>query len=109
MPSSIWPSSGEDIAWDLIRLAFASVADMAVVQMQDLLDLDNSARMNTPGVTMGNWTWRYRPEQFDPHMVERLGLLTRIYGRAHIEATPETRAASDAAPETTAAPARPAE
>jgi 4-alpha-glucanotransferase len=73
---------GHDIAWDLIRSALASVADMAIIQMQDLLDLDNSARMNTPGVTMGNWTWRYRHEQLTHNVAERLATLTRIYGRS---------------------------
>ncbi|HYP18600.1 MAG TPA: 4-alpha-glucanotransferase [Chloroflexia bacterium] len=73
---------GHDVAWDFIRLALASVADMAVIQMQDLLDLDNSARMNTPGTTMGNWTWRYRREQLDHVVAERLRTLTRIYGRS---------------------------
>ncbi|MDQ3928028.1 MAG: 4-alpha-glucanotransferase [Chloroflexota bacterium] len=73
---------GHDIAWDLIRLALASVADMAVIQMQDLFDLDNSARLNTPGTTAGNWTWRYRREQLTIAIAERLQTLTRIYGRS---------------------------
>jgi 4-alpha-glucanotransferase len=72
---------GRDIVWDLIRLALASVADMAVIQMQDLLGLDNSARMNTPGVTMGNWSWRYRREQLSDVVMGRLHHLTRLYGR----------------------------
>ena len=72
---------GHDIAWDLIRWSLASVADMAIIQMQDLFDLDNSARMNTPGVTMGNWSWRYRHEQLTRHIAERLATLTRMYGR----------------------------
>lgn len=72
---------GHDIAWDFIRLSFASVADMAIIQMQDLLDLDNSARMNTPGTTSGNWTWRYHRDQLTPPIAQRLALLTEIYGR----------------------------
>jgi 4-alpha-glucanotransferase len=97
--------SGQDIVWDLIRLAFASVADMAIIQMQDLLDLDNSARMNTPGVTMGNWTWRYRPEQLTMTIAERLGGLTRLYGRDR-PATPQAEepATASAAAEQSAAP-----
>jgi 4-alpha-glucanotransferase len=74
-------TDGRNVVWDLIRLAFASVADMAIIQMQDLLDLDNTARMNTPGTTEGNWTWRYRHEQVDRDLIERLHLVTRIYGR----------------------------
>jgi 4-alpha-glucanotransferase len=72
---------GHDIAWDLVRLAMSSVADMAVFQMQDLLDLDNSARLNRPGTTEGNWTWRYHREQLTHALAERLATLTRIYGR----------------------------
>eukprot|EP00271_Cylindrocystis_brebissonii_P005127 TRINITY_DN17072_c0_g1_i1.p1 TRINITY_DN17072_c0_g1~~TRINITY_DN17072_c0_g1_i1.p1 ORF type:complete len:652 (-),score=134.32 TRINITY_DN17072_c0_g1_i1:395-2350(-) len=46
------------IHWVLMRSAFSSVARTAVVAMQDLLGLDNSARMNTPAVQKGNWGWR---------------------------------------------------
>lgn len=76
---------GHDISWDLIRLALASVAGMAVFQMQDLLDLDNSTRMNTPGTTSGNWTWRYRHEQLSDNVKARLHHLTRLYGRAKLK------------------------
>jgi 4-alpha-glucanotransferase len=72
---------GHDIAWDLIHQAFASVADLAIIQMQDLLDLDNTARMNTPGTSQGNWTWRYQAEQITPHLTERLRVMTHLYGR----------------------------
>ena len=72
---------GHDIVWDIIRLAIASVADMAVIQMQDLLGLDNSARMNTPGVTMGNWSWRFRREEVTEVVQARLHYLTMLYGR----------------------------
>ena len=73
---------GEDIVWDMIRLALASVADMAIIPMQDLLNLDNSARMNTPGYPAGNWVWRYTPEQLGSSIADRLRLLTNVYGRA---------------------------
>lgn len=74
-------TDGHDIVWDMIRLAFASVADMAIIPMQDLLSLDNSSRLNTPGNPSGNWTWRYRNEQLDYSILERLRTLTSIYGR----------------------------
>lgn len=47
-----------DPAWDLIRLAWDSPADLAIAPMQDLLALDDAARLNTPGATEGNWAWR---------------------------------------------------
>jgi 4-alpha-glucanotransferase len=86
---------GRDIAWDFIRLSLASVADMSIIQMQDLLDLDNSARMNTPGTTSGNWTWRYRREQLTAQIAERLALLTAIYGRNLPDVDDEQEMAGD--------------
>ena len=56
-------SDGSDIAWDLIRLALASVADIAIISLQDVMRLGDEARMNTPGRPWGNWTWRYLPHQ----------------------------------------------
>ena len=50
--------TGDDLAWTFIHEAFKSVAQTAVVTMQDVMRLDDSARMNTPGRAEGNWTWR---------------------------------------------------
>jgi 4-alpha-glucanotransferase len=72
---------GTDIAWDLMRLAYASVADTAVVPLQDLMSLGNEARMNFPGKTGGWWTWRYTSEMLTDFIAERLGELTEIFGR----------------------------
>ncbi|HWA25286.1 MAG TPA: 4-alpha-glucanotransferase [Lacunisphaera sp.] len=60
--------SGEDIAWDFIRTAYASPARLAVVSLPDLLALGSEARFNTPGVGTGNWRWRCRAEQLDKLM-----------------------------------------
>lgn len=51
-------SRGEDIAWALVRAAFTSVAETAIVPVQDILGLGSDARMNTPGAEDGNWAWR---------------------------------------------------
>lgn len=56
---------GSTPQWDLIRASYASVARMAVIPMQDLLNLGSEARMNTPGEAAGNWQWRYSTEQLD--------------------------------------------
>lgn len=56
--------SGEDISWDLIRMCYYSVATIAVVSAQDILMLGSEARMNTPGVLGGNWSWRMSDTQF---------------------------------------------
>jgi 4-alpha-glucanotransferase len=74
--------SGDDIAWDMIRLAHASVADTAVITMQDLMQLGNEARMNFPGRTGGYWQWRYTPGMLTETITRRLRRLTELYGRA---------------------------
>ena len=51
---------GSDPAWGLVREAWASVAEVAIVPMQDVMKLGGEARMNTPGVATGNWSWRLR-------------------------------------------------
>ncbi|VTT97829.1 4-alpha-glucanotransferase : 4-alpha-glucanotransferase OS=Roseiflexus castenholzii (strain DSM 13941 / HLO8) GN=Rcas_2645 PE=3 SV=1: Glyco_hydro_77 [Gemmataceae bacterium] len=77
------PEAKADPVWALIRLALASVADTAIVPLQDVLDLGTEARMNVPG-TVGpwNWSWRATAEQLAPAAFDRLGALTATYGRA---------------------------
>ncbi len=70
-----------DPAWELIRLAWSSVAVIAIAPMQDLLSLRNEARMNKPGVAEGNWRWRFRLDQFRPDMIDRLRDFTTLYNR----------------------------
>jgi 4-alpha-glucanotransferase len=71
----------EAMPWSLIRAAFASVAVLAVVPMQDVLALDSEHRMNTPGVTEGNWGWRFAWEQVPEELAERLRGLVALYSR----------------------------
>jgi 4-alpha-glucanotransferase len=72
---------GSDITWDLIRLAWSSVANLAVAPMQDVLDLGSEARMNLPGRPSGNWSWRFRASAVTPQVVARLAELTNLYSR----------------------------
>lgn len=74
-------SDGSDIAWDLIRLALASTADLAIVPLQDVMRLGDEARMNTPGKPTGNWGWRYLPHTLNPGLGFALAELAVIYGR----------------------------
>jgi len=71
----------QDVAWELIRLAWASVADHAVAPVQDLLSLPTSARMNFPGKLGNNWDWRLLPGQLTDHLLFRLAEMTEVYGR----------------------------
>lgn len=70
-----------DAHWDFIRLAWMSVADLALVPMQDILGLGNEARMNYPSSESGNWQWRYTPAQLKIDHAERLAELTIMYSR----------------------------
>lgn len=73
--------SGEDIAWDMIRLAFSSCADYAIIPVQDLLSLDTDARMNTPGVAEGNWQFRFKADSLTDSIAEGLRYLNELYNR----------------------------
>ena len=74
-------TDGKNVAWDFIRLAFASVADIAIVPMQDILSLDSDSRMNTPSLASGNWQWRFRWDQLTLDIKSRLKRFTQIYQR----------------------------
>ena len=67
--------------WPLIRAAEASVAQMAVVPAQDLLELGSEARMNTPAVAAGNWSWRAPEACWKPELAARLAALAEVTDR----------------------------
>ena len=74
--------SAEGIQWDLIRLALSSIANQAIIPLQDVLGLGNEARMNFPSVAEGNWEWRYQAGALRDELRDRLKVLTRFNGRA---------------------------
>ena len=74
-------TNGNEIHWDLMKLALESVADIAVIPFQDVLGLGSEGRMNFPGTIDGNWEWRFTWEQLDPWSTSRLYELTALYGR----------------------------
>jgi 4-alpha-glucanotransferase len=67
--------------WEMIRLAWSSVAVLAIAPLQDVLGLGREARMNVPGVADGNWRWRFTPDQFRDGVIERLAEWTVRYNR----------------------------
>ena len=72
----------KEVHWLLIRMALASVSDLAVIPLQDIFGLDNTARMNMPGTATGNWAWRYASEDLlTDALSDRLGYLTHLYSR----------------------------
>jgi 4-alpha-glucanotransferase len=99
---------GHDIAWDLIRTALSSVADLAVIPMQDVLDLGTEARMNLPGQAAGNWSWRMLPGQWTEFQQVRLRELTRMYGRkAKVKGEPTLTITGQPVPEAATKPEAP--
>jgi len=74
-------TDGHDLPWDFIRWLFASVADTAVVPLQEVLSLGTEARMNYPSRLGGNWGWRFLPGALTPALRARLRRLSEAYGR----------------------------
>jgi 4-alpha-glucanotransferase len=73
---------GEDgIHWDLIRIAMSSIANLAILPLQDILGLGNEARMNYPSVAEGNWAWRYTSHALEDEVKNKLATLTWLFGR----------------------------
>lgn len=81
--------SGEDIAWDMIRSVWSSVAVFALAPMQDFLSLGTEARMNLPGRASGNWNWRLKPGAINNGLVERIKETNYLYARREIERAPQ--------------------
>lgn len=73
--------SGEDIAWDLIRMAEGSVAKYAVIPVQDVMNLGSKARMNTPGKAEDNWQFRFTEDMLTDDMAKGMKYLAKIYNR----------------------------
>lgn len=70
------------ILWiNYLHAAYASVANVVIFQMQDVLKVGNIGRMNLPSSMGTNWRWRMTKNQFGDKEVERLRYLTDIYGR----------------------------
>ncbi|MFH1058425.1 MAG: 4-alpha-glucanotransferase [Pseudomonadota bacterium] len=70
-----------ELVWEMIRMAMASVASLAVVPVQDALCLGGEARMNLPSRSEGNWNWRLKPGQLDAATAARLRGMAATYGR----------------------------
>ncbi len=78
-------SPKSEICWDFIRLALSSVAELAVIPLQDYLGLGSEARINTPSTLGDNWRWRMKKDAFTPAIIRRCRRMNQLYGRS----TPE--------------------
>jgi 4-alpha-glucanotransferase len=75
------PDGGREIHWHMIRMILMSVANVAIVPVQDLLGLGSESRMNRPGTGDGNWAFRLAPDALTPAIADRLRSLCATYGR----------------------------
>ena len=73
--------------WSLIKSAMATSAERVILQMQDFLGLDNSARINTPATDVGNWQWRIAEGCTNDWLAEIIYDVTKIYYRINPEST----------------------
>ncbi len=76
---------GDDITFQLIKTAYASVANTVIIPMQDILGLGGEARMNFPGKLGGNWTWRFSWEQVDENIPKIYKEMCAMYDRPFIK------------------------
>ncbi|HAH56970.1 MAG TPA: 4-alpha-glucanotransferase, partial [Bacteroidales bacterium] len=74
-------SIGSGPQWLMIRLAWASVSQMAIAPLQDVMGLDTDSRMNIPGTLVNNWQWRYFEGQLPDEYAHRLKDLSILYSR----------------------------
>lgn len=74
-------SEGEELHWSMMSSLWRSVAELTIVQAQDLLGLGSEARMNAPSTVGSNWCWRAVPGAFTDELAEKLRRKMRIYGR----------------------------
>ena len=74
-------TDANSIHWDFLRTCLGTIADYAIIPMQDILGLGEEGRMNVPGVAENNWAWRYRKEDISDGLAEGLKETTKLYGR----------------------------
>ena len=74
-------TADEGWCWGMIRTGMSTVSDLFVVQMQDILELPGSARMNTPGTLGTNWQWRMLPGADNKRLAKRLRVYTETFRR----------------------------
>lgn len=74
----------EDICKSLVRMALASVADTAIIPIQDYLELGSEARINTPSTLGDNWKWRVSADACTKELAAHMDELAHIYGRKRV-------------------------
>lgn len=75
-------SVGRDVHWDFIQIVMKSLAQTAIIPLQDVLGLGEEARVNRPSTTYHNWEWRLKPSQLKPQLITKLAKVTKSAKRA---------------------------
>ena len=83
-------SNNEEIKWEFVRAVLSSVANLAVIPMQDYLGLGSEARINTPSTLGGNWTWRMKKGAFTKELAAQIREMSELYGRTPQKAKAES-------------------
>lgn len=79
---NLYPIEEDQIYWEFVRLALSSVADLAVIPIQDYLGLGHEARINLPSTLGGNnWCWRMKSEELTAGLTKEIRRMTKLYGR----------------------------
>ena len=78
--------SGDNVSWDMIRLAFSTVGIFTIVPIQDILYIGKTDRMNTPGIATDNWQFKYADHMLNDEMAAKLAYLSKLFDRnAYLE------------------------
>lgn len=77
----LWVENDREMVWDFIKMAMESIAIWSLIPMQDILELDEKARMNFPGTSANNWEWQMKEVKVEPGIADRLRQLTKKTGR----------------------------
>lgn len=75
------PVTEDNVCLEMARMVYGSVAKVAILPIQDILNLDEHAKMNQPGSMEGNWTWRLMPGQITEEAMRFISRLTVMYNR----------------------------
>lgn len=73
--------AGKEVQWEFIRAALSSVADTAIIPIQDYLGLGKEARINIPSTLGENWKWRLMPNEINDELAEKIRKMCKLYGR----------------------------
>ncbi|RFZ80839.1 4-alpha-glucanotransferase [Lacrimispora amygdalina] len=76
-----WNTPYDEVHWDFIRLALASVADLAVIPVQDYLGTGRNGRINEPSTLGNNWKWRLKQGEITEDLINKCRELALLYGR----------------------------